>query len=1136
MAEPTGRVEVVLGDLFDSDARILVAPCGADGSMSAENVERVQRLGLRPPAGPLTVGQILAAPADGRTVLFATAVRADRHTSRSSAETVRAMAGEIGRYASDPDTAVAMPLLGVGAGGLPPDQSMRALTAGFAESAHPTATLRIHVLEVALVELLRPLLTETPDKTTSVPTFGGFLDQLARRFPDGGRVRAGAVAAAIVTDVEGLAEAGPERTLEEHFAAVAERWSPRRLPVPGPEHLILGLAMDDGVGWPLLRAGEINRLGAMKRLPWDLLSATGRELAEDQPLLASALGAPAEWSARLPATATLLAFSPRLDRVAALAGTEVHETGADGRTRRLGTVDGRVVSLGWGREGLLALRLDDGVAEIVRVGTGTVVGRATGVTDGLLAAGAPAWLARAHDIVRWWGPDRTLDDQVVPTSAALIAVDGSGRRALLGTDKEAAVVSTLTEDQPSTELTARGTASARIPWQRVPHALVSVDKRIGIAAATDAGHIVLSEPGGPPIARLLTGGAIDALAADGPGSALAVANGDLVSVWPVGRSRPVSRGVAGYEPDSVRGTDLLDADRDASALASLIASAGLRPPLAVGLFGEWGSGKTFVLDRIVALLEQLADTKDEGYVGDIVFVPFNAWHYAETNLWASLVDQVLRKIAPPDVKKIPEIEDADRRAADAAQEVKRVETELGKAKAAVEKATARLARRRRVAWAAGGVALLLAAAAVATVSAGQSAGVVATISAVTALLGYFAAATVQFRNARAQAAEFAEAGRAGMAAFARLTAAEATRAAAARLQDVAEEERAVRGESVRLAAEADRLRRQAEADQTAAVLGQLSTVTEYRDQLSLVTRTRDLFSKIDEELRKDKRRVVIAIDDLDRCAAEKVVQVLEAVHLLFNFEMFVVLLAVDTRWLDQSLRIRYHQLLGGSGGATPSDYLEKIIQIPVRLVPLDEGLVRQMITGLTGRPVTQRRETPSQPATPGPEPARTATPQKEPEPQGRRYPRAPRRRLPAKVLEITEAEAAAMSAVAPLIGTTPRTVKRFVNTYRLLKARVKDPGEFDHPRGGIGDHEVVAFLLAVITGRPTTARALIDALAAAPENVTLGSALADPDPAVRRWLTQHPRFDNAPAHRFAEWAPEVTRFSFVRTAGDTPGH
>jgi hypothetical protein len=320
-----------------------------------------------------------------------------------------------------------------------------------------------------------------------------------------------------------------------------------------------------------------------------------------------------------------------------------------------------------------------------------------------------------------------------------------------------------------------------------------------------------------------------------------------------------------------------------------------------------------------------------------------------------------------------------------------------------------------------------------------------------------------------------------------------------------------------------------------------------------VTRTRDRFDDINKAFVRDNRRVVIAIDDLDRCAAEKVVQVLEAVHLLFNFTMFVVVLAVDTRWLDQSLRIRYHQLLGGAGGAAPSDYLEKIIQIPVRLVPLDESLIRKMITGLTGRalkkspaPRPDPHSNPSpgppddtaQPAQPASTPAVAASGDGATPTRATQYGRSPRRRLPAEVLEITETEAIAMSAVAPLVGTTPRTVKRFVNTYRLLKARVKDPGEFDHQRGGIGDHEVVAFLLAVITGQPAAAPILLASLRLASPDGTLQSATDEPDPAlvaVHRWVREHPRFGNAPSHRFADWAPEVARFSFApSTADGTP--
>jgi hypothetical protein len=147
---------------------------------------------------------------------------------------------------------------------------------------------------------------------------------------------------------------------------------------------------------------------------------------------------------------------------------------------------------------------------------------------------------------------------------------------------------------------------------------------------------------------------------------------------------------------------------------------------------------------------------------------------------------------------------------------------------------------------------------------------------------------------------------------------------------------------------------------------------------------------------------------------------------------------------------------------------------PVHLLPLDDALVRTMITGLTGLPTAP----PAEPAhAPAPSPdgesgknVRALAGDGETRALAAERKRTSRAPLPAEVLKITQDEATAMSAVAPLMGTTPRTVKRFVNTYRLLKARADDPADFSHPQGAIGDHEVVAFLLAVVTGRPAVYR------------------------------------------------------------------
>ena len=87
---------------------------------------------------------------------------------------------------------------------------------------------------------------------------------------------------------------------------------------------------------------------------------------------------------------------------------------------------------------------------------------------------------------------------------------------------------------------------------------------------------------------------------------------------------------------------------------------------------------------------------------------------------------------------------------------------------------------------------------------------------------------------------------------------------------------------------------------------------------------------------------------------------LEAIHLLLAVELFVVVVAVDPRWLLQALHSHYRdQLSGPADGTTVADderalwrpsavqYLEKIFQVVLTLPPL--------ATGGYGRPGSQPR-------------------------------------------------------------------------------------------------------------------------------------------------------------------------------------
>jgi len=114
--------------------------------------------------------------------------------------------------------------------------------------------------------------------------------------------------------------------------------------------------------------------------------------------------------------------------------------------------------------------------------------------------------------------------------------------------------------------------------------------------------------------------------------------------------------IPNYKADHGRktdlGDDLVNIRAEVDAFAYLLASRGLRPPLAVGLFGDWGSGKSFFMEAVRGRIEQL--TGDPQVVAQpqaevpfwkrIVQIQFNAWHYVEGDLWASLVDHIFNQL------------------------------------------------------------------------------------------------------------------------------------------------------------------------------------------------------------------------------------------------------------------------------------------------------------------------------------------------------------------------------------------------------------------------------------------------------------------------------------------------------------
>jgi hypothetical protein len=278
----------------------------------------------------------------------------------------------------------------------------------------------------------------------------------------------------------------------------------------------------------------------------------------------------------------------------------------------------------------------------------------------------------------------------------------------------------------------------------------------------------------------------------------------------------------------------------------------------------------------------------------------------------------------------------------------------------------------------------------------------------------------------------------------------------------------------------------------------------------------DLAAARNRERPPPLQRIVLYIDDLDRCTPDRVVDVLQAVNLLLTMDLFMVVVAVDPRWLLRSLESHHRDTFADAG---PVTYLDKIFHIPFALRPMGEHAVGYLHSLL--------------PPEPEPEPEAPA-PQSEPRPVAEPVLATPAVALPAPVpapapvprdttegLRMTGPEREFLGRLTPLL-TTPRAIKKLANLYRLVRLSV--------PRDQLtafldGRYQAAALLLAALAGDPSRTRSLLVDIAAAEDDLLkalrgndLGCRLADlldADASIHRDLATYQR-----------WATEVARYGF----------
>jgi hypothetical protein len=100
--------------------------------------------------------------------------------------------------------------------------------------------------------------------------------------------------------------------------------------------------------------------------------------------------------------------------------------------------------------------------------------------------------------------------------------------------------------------------------------------------------------------------------------------------------------------------------------------------------------------------------------------------------------------------------------------------------------------------------------------------------------------------------------------------------------------------------------------------------------------------------KEEQRRIVVFVDDLDRCLAEGALEVLESMKLFFDLPGFVFVVGLDRRIVELSVDRRYKDLQQAEGDQTGlvsgTQYLKKIFQVPYSLAPVAASQIGDFLT------------------------------------------------------------------------------------------------------------------------------------------------------------------------------------------------
>jgi len=243
-------------------------------------------------------------------------------------------------------------------------------------------------------------------------------------------------------------------------------------------------------------------------------------------------------------------------------------------------------------------------------------------------------------------------------------------------------------------------------------------------------------------------------------------------------------------------------------------------------------------------------------------------------------------------------------------------------------------------------------------------------------------------------------------------------------------------------------------------------------------------------------RIILYIDDLDTCSAPRVVQFLEIIQLLLALPNFVVVVGADLPCLYQSLELQFPQLhSGGSDNRTQvlvssrahaaklENYLENVIQIPFILNNMGKKEFQRLVRDLVEIPnaagelsdsgIPKDLEDSHRKKVENEEHDRIdmgAGSQEASIFSGLTENDQTPVSLNPPTLELTSNEKEFLESMTQLLKT-PRSLKKYVNIYRIFRARLTifSLDQLVGTESRPGEYPCAMVLLGIITGYPRLA-------------------------------------------------------------------